>query len=243
MLPDGSGSSSSYAALPRIHPSIAVVGLNCPYMKEPALYTCGIEEVGNAYIHEIQRRQPHGPYALGGWSVGGIFAYHVAQRLSDMGEQVTNLILIDCPVPRGLDHLPKRYYEYCDSVGLLGEVNGIKRAPPPWLIGHFEACVNSLHDHRASAMDPSVAPQTTVIWACDAIDKSITPRFERRPDDPEGLKFLTEARMDFGLCGWESLLPQEDCKIFCVEGANHFSMMKGEHAKTLSEYIEVALMG
>ena len=48
MLPDGSGSSSSYAALPRVHPSIAIVGLNCPYMKEPNLYTVGIEEVGNA---------------------------------------------------------------------------------------------------------------------------------------------------------------------------------------------------
>lgn len=243
MLPDGSGSSSSYAALPRVHPSIAIVGLNCPYMKEPNLYTVGIEEVGNAYIHEIQRRQPHGPYALGGWSVGGIFAYHVAQRLTEMGEEITNLVLIDCPVPRGLDHLPKRYYEYCDSVGLLGEVNGIKRAPPPWLIGHFEACVHSLHDHHASAMNPSVAPQTTIIWACDAIDKHITPRFERRPDDPAGLKFLTEARTDFGTCGWEILLPEDSFQIFCTKGANHFSMMKGTHAKTLSEFIEIALIG
>jgi iterative type I PKS product template protein len=242
MLPDGSGSSSSYAALPRIHPSIAVVGLNCPYMKEPHLYTGDIEEVGTAYIHEIQRRQPHGPYALGGWSVGGIFAYHVAQRLIDLGEEVTNLVLIDCPVPRGLDHLPKRYYEYCDRVGLLGEVNGVKRAPPSWLTGHFEACVHSLHDHHASAMNPFVAPQTTIIWACDAIDKHVTPRFERRPDDPNGLKFLTEARTDFGTCGWEALIPEENCTIFRTEGANHFSMMKGEHAKRLSEFIESTLL-
>lgn len=99
LLPDGSGSCSSYAALPRLHPSLAVVGVNCPFVKRPEDYTVGIEPVGAAYIREIRRRQPSGPYALGGWSVGGIFAFHVAQELARQGEQVTELVLIDCPTP------------------------------------------------------------------------------------------------------------------------------------------------
>ncbi|KAF2703807.1 putative polyketide synthase [Pleomassaria siparia CBS 279.74] len=244
LLPDGSGSSSSYASLPRIHPSVAVVGLNCPYMKTPEKYTCGIEEVSDAYIAEIRRRQPRGPYSLGGWSVGGIFAYHVAQQLVAAGETVVDLVLIDCPVPKGLDHLPKRYFEYCNAIGLLGEVQGIRRAPPPWLIGHFEASVNSLHKYHGKRFAPEYkAPKTAIIWACDAIDKHCTPRFERHPDDPEGLKFLTEARTDFGTNGWETLLPEENFTIHQSTGANHFSMMKGEHAKRLSEFIEISLMG
>lgn len=50
-------------------------------MKAPELYNCDIEVVSELYVREIRKRQPHGPYALGGWSVGGIFAYHVAQQL------------------------------------------------------------------------------------------------------------------------------------------------------------------
>jgi noranthrone synthase len=52
-LPDGSDSLPFDAALPRIQAFIATVGLNCPYMKNPHLYTCGIEEVANIYIHRI----------------------------------------------------------------------------------------------------------------------------------------------------------------------------------------------
>jgi naphtho-gamma-pyrone polyketide synthase len=242
LLPDGSGSCSSYAALPRVHPSVAVVGVNCPFMKTPESYTCGIDEVSQLYITEIRRRQPHGPYALGGWSVGGIFAYHIAQQLTAQGEQVSELVLIDCPVPKGLDHLPRRYYEYCDTIGLLGEVNGVKREPPPWLIPHFESCVKSLHSYYAAPFTSDDVPRTQIIWACDAIDKHCEPKFERRPDDPDGLKFLTATRTDFGPCGWESLLPEEDISLDRMTGANHFSMMKGEFAKRLSEVIEGFLM-
>ena len=138
LLPDGAGSASSYGSLPRVHQSVALVGLNCPYVKIPEQFNVGIETVTEMYIHKIRRRQPGGPYNFGGWSVGGIFAYHVAQQLAAQGETVRNLLLIDYPVPRGLDHLPKRYYEYCDKIGLLGKVNGGKRKDPPqWLIPHF----------------------------------------------------------------------------------------------------------
>ncbi|KAE8371763.1 beta-ketoacyl synthase [Aspergillus bertholletiae] len=247
LLPDGSGSCASYAGLPRIHPSIAVVGVNCPFMKTPESYTCGIDEVAQFYITEVRRRQPHGPYALGGWSVGGIFSYRIAQQLAAEGEQISELVLIDCPVPQGLDHLPRRYYEYCNAIGLLGDVNGVKRDPPPWLVSHFEACVNSLHRYHATpfaAGDVGVAmpPRTQIIWACDAIDKHCEPKFERRPDDPAGLKFLTAARTDFGPCGWDTLLPEDDITIDRISGANHFSMMRGEFAKRLSEVIEGFLM-
>ncbi|KAL2862531.1 type I polyketide synthase [Aspergillus lucknowensis] len=243
LLPDGSGSCSSYAALPRMHNSVAVVGMNCPFMKIPEQYTCGIEMVSALYVEEIRRRQPQGPYSLGGWSVGGIFAYNAAQRLVSEGEEVTDLVLIDCPVPRGLDHLPRRYFEYCDKIGLLGEVNGVKKDPPKWLIPHFEACVNSLHDYHASAFTPpSAAPKTHIIWASDAIDKNCTPKFDRKPDDPEGLRFLTEARTDYGPCGWETLIPQDKMDFAHISDANHFTMMRGEGAKLLSAVIEKFLV-
>ncbi|MFP2903427.1 thioesterase domain-containing protein, partial [Corallococcus sp. 4LFB] len=43
--------------------------------------------------------QPHGPYQLGGWSLGGLVAYEMAQRLREAGEAVHLLALIDTHVP------------------------------------------------------------------------------------------------------------------------------------------------
>jgi thioesterase domain-containing protein len=50
------------------------------------------EEVCSLYIGESRGRQPHGPYTLGGWSVGGIFAYVNAQNLLKANEGITDLI-------------------------------------------------------------------------------------------------------------------------------------------------------
>ena len=81
-----------------------------------------------------------------------------------------------------------------------------------------------------------------VIWACDSIDKNLDVKFERRPDDPDGLRFLTEARGDFGPCGWETLLPEPEIALDFVPHCNHFSMMQGEGAKKLGEIIAGFMM-
>jgi thioesterase domain-containing protein len=43
--------------------------------------------------------QPHGPYLLGGWSLGGLVAFEMAQQLQKQGEEVALLTLIDSRVP------------------------------------------------------------------------------------------------------------------------------------------------
>ncbi|MGY0487949.1 amino acid adenylation domain-containing protein [Streptomyces sp. WG-D5] len=47
------------------------------------------------YVDEIRRIQPHGPYRLIGWSVGGILAHTVAVLLQEAGETVELLALLD----------------------------------------------------------------------------------------------------------------------------------------------------
>jgi thioesterase domain-containing protein len=39
--------------------------------------------------------QPSGPYQLGGWSLGGLLAWEIARQLTDQGETVALLALID----------------------------------------------------------------------------------------------------------------------------------------------------
>jgi thioesterase domain-containing protein len=54
-----------------------------------------LKEVATAYIAAIRAIYPEGPYILGGWSNGALFAYEIAQQLRAMGQKVELLILMD----------------------------------------------------------------------------------------------------------------------------------------------------
>jgi amino acid adenylation domain-containing protein len=58
-----------------------------------------IEDMAACYIDALQSVQPQGPYYLGGWSLGGIIAFEMAQQLYASGHQVALLALIDSYVP------------------------------------------------------------------------------------------------------------------------------------------------
>ncbi|MDY6993814.1 MAG: acyltransferase domain-containing protein, partial [Pseudomonadota bacterium] len=58
-----------------------------------------IEPMATHYIHHLKTRQPKGPYCLGGASFGGVVAYEMAQQLSQQGEPIALLALIDTPEP------------------------------------------------------------------------------------------------------------------------------------------------
>lgn len=63
--------------------------------KEPPLST--IEEMAARYIKAIQVVQPEGPYALGGWSLGALIAFEMAQQLQQAGQSVGLLVSLDGP--------------------------------------------------------------------------------------------------------------------------------------------------
>lgn len=54
-----------------------------------------ITEMATHYIKEMRVVQPSGPYLLGGHSLGGMIAFEMACQLSDQGEQVDLLALLD----------------------------------------------------------------------------------------------------------------------------------------------------
>ncbi|MFE1910358.1 SDR family NAD(P)-dependent oxidoreductase [Streptomyces anandii] len=54
------------------------------------------------YVTLIKGLQPNGPYRLLGWSFGGCLAYETAQQLTDAGETVDFLGLIDTILPAAL---------------------------------------------------------------------------------------------------------------------------------------------
>jgi acetoacetyl-CoA synthetase len=57
-----------------------------------------VEEMAETYIAILRSVQPTGPYALGGYSFGGLVAFETARRLTARGEAVDWLGLIDTEV-------------------------------------------------------------------------------------------------------------------------------------------------
>jgi amino acid adenylation domain-containing protein len=54
-----------------------------------------LEDMATHYIGALREVQPHGPYHLGGWSLGGNIAYEMACQLREQGEEVALLALLD----------------------------------------------------------------------------------------------------------------------------------------------------
>lgn len=224
LFPDGSGSATSYASIPAIDPRIAVYGLNSPFMTNPSDFINGIVGVASIYLDEVRRRQPHGPYHLGGWSAGGIIAYEAVLQLLAVGERVESLVFFDSPCPINLGALPSRLHRFLADVGLLG---GEGMEPPPWLLPHFEATIKALTEYEpASIEDETLAPRTLAIWARRGVcGRPGDPQPDTWDDDPESMRWLLENRTDFGTNGWDALLGQDAMEMETVDG-NHFSLMK-----------------
>ncbi|TVY82050.1 Non-reducing polyketide synthase [Lachnellula suecica] len=242
LFPDGSGSASSYANIPRISKDLTVVALVCPYMRDPEEMKCSFDDLVTGYLGEIKKRQPAGPYNLGGWSAGGVFAYRATQRLISEGEVVESLVLIDSPVPKGMDRLPQAFYDHCSAVGIFGQIGsnaGKEKMPPPkWLVPHFNATIDMLHEYWAEPLPIGLAPKTSIIWASQcALDGVKHPKLPPSPEDNEGMKFLTEKRNDFTAGGWADLFPGSSVVVQVAEEADHFSMMNGEHAVELAGFL------
>jgi thioesterase domain-containing protein len=58
-----------------------------------------ITALATEFLQDIRRKQPRGPYYLGGFSAGGLAAYEVAQMLIRLGEPVALLAMLDAFSP------------------------------------------------------------------------------------------------------------------------------------------------
>jgi amino acid adenylation domain-containing protein len=65
----------------------------------PSWRESSVHAIAEACLRAIIERQPHGPYRLGGYSLGGYVSWELACRLEDLGERVELLALLDTLAP------------------------------------------------------------------------------------------------------------------------------------------------
>jgi len=81
-----------------------------------------LDEMAAHYIREMRTIQPQGPYCLGGFSVGGVIIYEMAQQLLAEGEHVSMLAFLDAPAPD--------YPEYIGMLPLVRKLRNLLQMEP-----------------------------------------------------------------------------------------------------------------
>lgn len=82
-----------------------------------------IEDMAACYIEALRTVQREGPYLLGGWSMGGVIAFEMAQQLHAQGQRVALLALLDARIPTPDEQFTEEDFEaklLLDSVRYFG---------------------------------------------------------------------------------------------------------------------------
>ncbi|CBF73505.1 hypothetical protein AN7909.2 [Aspergillus nidulans FGSC A4] len=252
---DAAVSRASYIHLKALPKGRRIYALESPFLEQPELFDLSIEEMATIFLRTIRRIQPHGPYLIGGWSAGSMYAYEVAHRLTREGETIQALIILDMRAPS----LIPTSIVTTDFVDKLGTFEGINRArdlPEDLSVkerAHLMATCRALSRYDAPAFPSDRQPkQVAVVWALLGLDN--------RPDAPiasmgrPGLdigKSMYEMNLDeferyfnswfygrrqqFGTNGWEDLLG-DHIAVYTVNG-DHFSMMCPPYASEVGDIV------
>ncbi|AJQ94735.1 amino acid adenylation domain-containing protein [Gynuella sunshinyii] len=99
-----SGFAWQYSALSRyLDTGYPMIGLQSPRPEGPIASAADMVAVCGQHLTELRAIQPHGPYRLIGYSLGGVIAHGLAARLQALGEEVAFLGLLDTYPPEGQD--------------------------------------------------------------------------------------------------------------------------------------------
>lgn len=192
-----------------------------------------IEALASAYLAAIRKHQPHGPYFIGGWSLGSLIAFEMAQMLMAEGEAPGALVIIDQAtdsVELFLENTPLRvqWIRFWEIVGAaLGSYDPYFRANP----GLWAAVRRpvALLDFVRSTFIPMVR--------IALVNKDAAVRYKLRPypgqitllhtGDPEFTR-IEDPRL-----GWDKIAAQ-GVDVHLISGS-HLTLHEPPHVFSLAE--------
>jgi iterative type I PKS product template protein len=229
LIADGAGSAAAYIHLPKLAKDLQVFALESPWVHNPERFTCTFSEAATLYLSAVRRKQAHGPYLLGGWSGGGVFAYEVARLLLQDGEKVNGLIIIDIPAPQYVDRtkVTMPTFELIDQIGMLAGIDRAMSDDSPQSIKlkkHMFSTARCFSNLDPTPMAPEYRPDATfVVWATDLLRSKASSNGNTDLSEYNLDAWFYPSQHDFGPNGWD-LLVGDKVECFKVQG-DHFSIM------------------
>lgn len=155
LVHDGDGDTLLYMNLARRLPKdVAVLGIEPRRVPGIPLPHACIEDMAACYVEEVRKKQPRGPYMLGGMCAGGNIAYEMASQLTRAGERVELVVLLDAVTPQApkrIGRIARRRFGRFFQV--LAEIRGA-RGP---LLRHMAQVMRSMAGKFGNALSWEIA--------------------------------------------------------------------------------------
>ncbi|MFR9773646.1 amino acid adenylation domain-containing protein, partial [Nocardia sp. SC052] len=194
------GLSWCYAGLARYVPAgTPIFGLQSPALTEEGYLPESLFEMAHRYVAEIRAVQPHGPYRLLGWSLGGVLAHAVATELQAAGEEIGLLTMLDSHPDIDVTDFRAAIREALAELGIGADA---------LLPG--EGDVHDLSEAALAALHATIPPDMAVLTP-DRVRRiyrsavrSAELIAEHRPDVFRGrLDYFSAAGHDTAAAGWQ----------------------------------------
>ena len=197
-----------------------IYGLQAPQIGGEVPGPMSIEEMAERYFDEIRTVQPHGPYHLLGWSLGGAIAHAVAVAMRAAGEQVALLALLDAELG-GVDDSMISAVTVGELISNLGPVMGVDFVNPD---ATAEEAADLIEQHLGDSLGIDAAK---IERLTDAYNMAVRAAGAWRPAvlDSDMLYFTAtrERRSDAtGHAGWQRVIGGQ-ISVFDID-ATHLAM-------------------
>ncbi|PPJ40061.1 non-ribosomal peptide synthetase [Nocardia nova] len=145
------GLSWCYAGLTRYVADRPILGVQSPALSEDGYLPESLQEMADRYVAEIRAVQPHGPYHLLGWSLGGVLAHAVATTLQAAGAQVGSVTMLDSHAEIDVADFRTAIREALAEIGIGAEA----------LVGDGD--IHDLSEEAVAALHATIPPDMAVL--------------------------------------------------------------------------------
>lgn len=214
-------------------------GLQSPGLSVNSQPLTNIKDMAACYIKALQAVQPRGPYYLGGWSLGGVVAWEMAQQLQTLGEEVGLLALIDSYAPtilqKQIDETFLTNSLVTDIGGIFGKELSISANELQQLLPEEQLNRILQEAKRLNILPPEISiEQMSRLF--EVFKGNLKAMYEYLPSPYSGRTVLFCANDEVSQRGWSSLVT-EAMEIYTIPG-DHYGMMREPHVAVLAEQLE-----
>jgi amino acid adenylation domain-containing protein len=212
-----------------------------------------LTDIVTCIIADLRRIQPHGPYHLAGYSMGGKIALEMAQQLRAAGESIGAFVMLDADGPDypRLEPLPRRlltHARHALSLGPSGMVDYLRERLPRVAV---RLGLRAPEPHRLFAQEDELdlVPPDVIAGMERAIAPLVQAWERYRPDAYEAPVTLLRAEVRQVMIGvsdtdprlgWGPLLPR--LRIVTLP-CSHFDLLRAPNARRLADVITTCLAG
>ena len=222
VLPPGGGNLMRYEPLVRsIDKNIPVLGIRLPGADARSAIEPTIQRQADVMLAALDSAVSEGPYRLLGWSTGGLLAWEIARQLTDRGDEVEAVVLVDT-VMAGLrvdesGTVKEKYQDLFRSDGVTGVAK--EGAGRLYERANFALARRRYREARESGETPSLSDAERQLGP--VIRRAAARYSPKAQDVPVIYVSASESSNEVTVDLWRQLQSDSPFELITIEGVHY----------------------